>query len=160
MIPPAVLILPLFFIVRDLGGVDTYWALIVPGLANPVGIFMMRGFIQGLPRSLEDAARLEGCSEFNIYRLIILPLVRPGLVVLGIYTFLTQYISFAWPLVVTTQEDMRVLTTGVASLRPQHDPDWGLISAGAILSMVPITIVFLMFQRRFVQANLSGALKG
>jgi ABC-type glycerol-3-phosphate transport system permease component len=160
MIPPSVLILPLFFLVRDLGGVNTYWALILPPLANPVGIFMMRGFIQGLPRNLEQAARLDDCSEFGIYWRIVLPLVKPGLVVVGIYTFLVQYTSFAWPLVITTGDNLRLLTTGLASLRTEHQPDWGLISSASLLAMVPITIVFLLFQRVFVQASLSGAVKG
>jgi ABC-type glycerol-3-phosphate transport system permease component len=161
MIPPAVLIIPLFFLVRDAGLLDTYWALILPPLANPIGIFMMRGFIDALPDDLERAARIDGCGPFRTYWHIVLPLVRPGLVVVGVYAFLIQYTNFVWPLVATSSEDLYVLTTGLARLKPSFTaPDWGLISAGSIAAMVPITVVFLLLQRQFVSASLAGALKG
>jgi ABC-type glycerol-3-phosphate transport system permease component len=160
MIPPAVLIIPLFFLVRDAGLLDTYWALILPPLANPIGIFMMRGFIDALPDDLEKAARIDGCGPFRTYWHIVLPLVRPGLVVVGVYAFLIQYTNFVWPLVATSSEDLYVLTTGLARLKPNFTaPDWGLISAGSIAAMVPITVVFLLLQRQFVAASLAGALK-
>jgi ABC-type glycerol-3-phosphate transport system permease component len=161
MIPPAVLIIPLFFLVRDAGLLDTYWALILPPLANPIGIFMMRGFIDALPDDLEKAARIDGCGPFRIYWHIVLPLVRPGLVVVGVYVFLIQYTNFVWPLVATSSENLYVLTTGLARLKPNFTaPDWGLISAGSVAAMAPITLVFLALQRQFVAASLAGALKG
>jgi len=160
MIPPAVLIVPLFFLVRDAGLLDTYWALILPPLANPVGIFLMRAYIQGLPADLENAARIDNCGPFATYWRIILPLVKPGLVVVGTYTFLIQYVNFVWPLVATSSEEMFLLTNGLASLRTRGvTQDWGLISAASVLSMIPITIVFLLFQKQFVSASLSGAVK-
>ena len=160
MIPPAVLIIPLFFLMRDAGLLDTYWALILPPLANPIGIFMMRGFIQGLPSDLDRAARIDGCGPWRTYWHVVLPLVRPGLVVVGIYTFLLQYTNFVWPLVATSSEDLYVLTTGLARLKPNFTaPDWGLISAGSIAAMLPITAIFLLLQRQFVSASLAGALK-
>jgi ABC-type glycerol-3-phosphate transport system permease component len=161
MIPPAVLIIPLFFLVRDAGLLDTYWALILPPLANPIGIFMMRGFIDALPDDLDKAARIDGCGPFRTYWHIVLPLVRPGLVVVGVYAFLIQYTNFVWPLVATSSENLYVLTTGLARLKPNFTaPDWGLISAGSVAAMVPITVVFLLLQRQFVAASLGGALKG
>jgi ABC-type glycerol-3-phosphate transport system permease component len=161
MIPPAVLIIPLFFLIRDAGLLDTYWALILPPLANPIGIFMMRGFIDALPADLEHAARIDGAGPFRTYWHVILPLVKPGLVVVGVYVFLIQYTNFVWPLVATSSEDLYVLTTGLARLKPNFTaPDWGLISAGSIAAMVPITIVFLALQRHFVTASVAGALKG
>jgi ABC-type glycerol-3-phosphate transport system permease component len=161
MIPPAVLIIPLFFLVRDAGLLDTYWALILPPLANPIGIFMMRGFIDALPEDLDKAARIDGCGPFRTYWHVVLPLVKPGLVVVGVYAFLIQYTNFIWPLVATSSEDLYVLTTGLARLKPNFTaPDWGLISAGSVAAMVPITAVFLLLQRQFVAASLAGALKG
>lgn len=159
MIPFAAILVPLFFLVRDLGILNTYWALILPPLANPLGIFMMRSFIEQLPNDLENAARLDGCSEFQIYWRIIMPLVKPGLVVLGVYTFMTQYTSFLWPLVAVNSDEMRVLTTGLSSLKAINGIDWGLISAGGVLTMVPITIFFVLFQRYFIASSLAGALK-
>jgi multiple sugar transport system permease protein len=159
MVPMAVLIVPLFFMVRTFGWLDTYWALIIPPLANPIGTFMMWAYIRGLPGDLENAARLDNCNPLQVYWHIILPLVKPGLVVVGIYTFLIQYTNFVWPLVVTSNEDMYVLTTGLASLHTQYLTDWGVISAASILVMVPITVVFILFQRPFVAASLTGAIK-
>lgn len=159
LVPPAALIIPLFFFVRSLGWQDSYLGLIVPCLANPVGVFMMRSFIEAVPPEIIQAARLDDAGELRIFRTIVLPLVRPGLVVLGIYVFLVQYTSFIWPLVITQSEDMRVLTTGMASMQTLFTVNWGLISAASVLALVPITLVYLMFQRQFVAASITGALK-
>lgn len=159
MIPFAATLIPTFLIVRNLNLQNSYLGLIMPGLANPIGIFMMRQFIESLPNDLENAARLDGCSEFYIYWRIILPLIRPALAVLGIFIFMTQWQSFVWPLVITNTEDMRVLTVGLASLKGQWVTDWGLVAAGSVLIMLPITLVFIFFQRYFIAASLAGALK-
>jgi multiple sugar transport system permease protein len=160
MVPPALLLIPLFFLVRDLGLLDTYWALILPPLANPVGILILYGYMRALPVELEQAARIDACGPFATYRHIVLPLIKPGLVVVGTYIFLIQYIEFVWPLVAVESDEMLLLTTGLATLRSQIQTiDWGLLSAASVLSMVPITIVFLLFQRRFVAAALTGGLK-
>lgn len=159
MIPFAATLIPTFLIVRSLHMQNSYWGLILPGLASPIGIFMMRQFIETLPNDLENAARLDGCSEFYIYWRIILPLVRPALAVLGIFTFMTQWQAFVWPLVITNTEDMRVLTVGLASLKGQWVTDWGLVAAGSVLIMLPVTLVFIFFQRYFIAASLAGALK-
>jgi ABC-type glycerol-3-phosphate transport system permease component len=159
MIPFAATLIPTFLIVRNLNLQNSYLGLIMPGLANPIGIFMMRQFIESLPNDLENAARLDGCSEFYIYWRIILPLIRPALAVLGIFIFMTQWQSFVWPLVITNTEEMRVLTVGLASLKGQWVTDWGLVAAGSVLIMLPITLVFIFFQRYFIAASLAGALK-
>ncbi len=159
MIPFAATLIPTFLIVRNLQMQNSYWGLILPGLASPIGIFMMRQFIESLPNDLENAARLDGCSEFYIYWRIILPLVRPALAVLGIFIFMTQWQAFVWPLVITNTEDMRVLTVGLASLKGQWVTDWGLVAAGSVLIMLPVTLVFIFFQRYFIAASLAGALK-
>ena len=160
MVPTSAVIIPLFLLVRGMGLLDTYWALILPPLANPVGVFLMRNYIQSLPRDLENSARLDGCSEFSVYFRIILPLVKPGLVVLGILTFLAQYTAFLWPLLAVQDEKLQVLTTGVAEMKASiFTIDWGLVSAASVLSMVPITIMFFMFQRYFSGGSIAGALK-
>jgi ABC-type glycerol-3-phosphate transport system permease component len=159
MVPFASLLIPTFIIVRELGLLNTYWGLILPGLASPIGIFMMRQFIEALPSDLENAARLDGCSEFQIYRRVILPLVKPGLVVLGVFTFMVQWTSYLWPLVAVTKPDMATLTVGARSLTSDFTQDFGLISAAAVLSMLPMILVFIFLQRYFIAGSIAGALK-
>jgi ABC-type glycerol-3-phosphate transport system permease component len=161
MIPPALLIIPLFFLVRDAGLLDTYWALILPALANPIGIFILRAFIRGIPEELEDAARVDDASPWQIYRHVILPSIKPGLVIVASYVFLIQYVDFVWPLVATQSDSKLLVSTGLATLKPRTiNVDWGLASAASVLSMVPIALVFLAFQRRLVGGSLSAGLKG
>ena len=158
-IPISALIIPLFFVVRYLGLLNTYWALILPPLANPLGIFMARSFIVGIPDDLESSARLDGASEFTIYRRIVLPLIRPGLVVLGMFTFMLQYTSFIWPLIAVQDSERQVLAVGISGLQSAFLQDWGLLSAAMLLAAIPITLVFLPIQKAFVANDLSGALK-
>jgi ABC-type glycerol-3-phosphate transport system permease component len=159
MIPFAATLLPLYIIVREMHLTNTYWGLILPPLASPIGIFMMRSFIESLPSDLENAARLDGCSEFGIYVRVILPLIRPGLVVLGVFTFMNQWTSYLWPLVIGTKSDMYTLTVGVQSLRSLFTVNWGILSAGAVMSMLPLVIVFIFLQRYFIAGSIAGALK-
>jgi len=161
MIPPALLIIPLFFLVRDAGLLDTYWALILPALANPVGIFILRAFIRGVPEELEDAARMDDASPWQVYRHVILPSIRPGLVIVASYVFLIQYVDFVWPLIATQSDSKLLVSTGLATLKPRTiNVDWGLAGAASVLSMVPVTLVFLAFQRRLVGGSLVAGLKG
>ena len=159
MVPFASLLIPTFIIIRELGMLNTYWGLILPGLASPIGVFMMRQFIESLPSDLENAARLDGCSEFQIYLRVILPLVKPGLVVLGVFTFMVQWTSYLWPLVIVTKPEMATLTVGARSLTSTFTQDWGLNSAAAILSMLPMIFVFIFLQRYFIAGSIAGALK-
>lgn len=159
-IPVAALIIPLFFLVRDMGLLNTYWALILPALANPLGIFLLRSFIVSLPDDLLHSARLDGAGEFRIFVQIILPLISSGLVVHAIFTFMLQYTNFLWPLVAIQTESRQVLTVGIASLKSNFVVDWGLISAASLLATIPITLLFLALQRFFMAQSLSSALKG
>jgi multiple sugar transport system permease protein len=159
MVPLGVLLVPLWTVAHTLNINDSYLALILPPLANPLGVFLMRQFILSLPKDLENAARLDGVSEFGIYRRIILPLIKPGLVVLAVIIFTDQFMSFIWPLIATTKDDLQVLTVGVAALRSRGGVDYGLWSASAIMSLVPIAIFFFVLQRQFLARNLAGALK-
>ena len=164
MIPTAVLIAPLYIMVSHLpswthAGVNTYLGMILPMCASPLGVFMMRQFMSTLPEALVEAARLDGASEWQIFRKIVLPLMKPAIVVLGIFTFMFQWVNFLWPLVITTTDEMKTLTVGVASLQGQFVTNWGVISAAAVMTMLPVIIIFLIFQRWFVQASMAGALK-
>ena len=159
MVPLGVLLVPLWSVAHALGITNTYFALILPPLANPLGVFLMRQFILGLPKDLENAARLDGVSEFGIYRRIVLPLIKPGLVILAVIIFTDQFMSFIWPLVATSSDDMQVLTVGVASLRARGGVNYGLWSAAAVMSMVPIAIFFFALQKQFLARSLAGALK-
>jgi ABC-type glycerol-3-phosphate transport system permease component len=102
---------------------------------------------------------LDGCSEFQIYRKVILPLIKPGLVVLGVFTFMNQWTSYLWPLVINTRQEMMTLTVGIQSLRSLFTVDWGILSAGAVLSMLPLVLVFIFLQRFFIAGSIAGALK-
>jgi ABC-type glycerol-3-phosphate transport system permease component len=159
MVPIGALIVPLWSLVSTLGLTNTYLALILPPLANPLGAILMRQFILGLPRDLENAARLDGLSEFGIYWRIVLPLIKPGLVVLAVIIFTDQFMSFIWPLISTTSDDLQVLTVGVAALRAHGGANYGLWSASAVMSLVPVGIFFFVLQRQFLARSLAGALK-
>ncbi len=159
MMPVGALIVPLWSLVHSLGLINTYFALILPPLASPLGAILMRQFILGLPTDLENAARLDGLNEFQIYWRIILPLIKPGLVVLAVIIFTDQFMSFIWPLIATTSDNLIVLTVGVASLRAHGGVDYGLWSASAVMSLVPIAVLFFILQRQFLARSLAGALK-
>jgi ABC-type glycerol-3-phosphate transport system permease component len=158
MVPFGAVAIPLYFFANSLGIINTYWALILPPLANPIGIFLMRQFIQGLPKDLENAARLDGVSEFGIYWRIVLPLVKPGLVVLAVITFTDIYQSFFWPLIAVRSQDLLMLTTGVASLRTYGAVNYGVWSAAAVMALVPIAIFFFALQKQFLARSIAGAL--
>lgn len=159
MVPVAALLAPLYLMVKNMGLLNTYWGLILPMIVSPLGVFMMRQFISTLPEGLVEAARLDGASEWQIFWRIVLPLIKPAIVVLGIFTFMFQWVNFLWPLVATTTDDMKTLTVGIASLQGQFVTDWGKISAAAVMTMIPVVVIFLIFQRWFVRASMAGALK-
>jgi multiple sugar transport system permease protein len=164
MIPIYAIIVPLYWMISHLRLMNSYAALILPGLAAPFGVFLMRQFVQTLPSELIDASRIDGCSEWQTYRQIILPLATPGLTVLGIFSFADQWNAFFWPLVVTNTKDLYVLTVGVASLQlfdiGSGVKDYGVMMAGATWAAVPMFIIFFALQRYFLQGVTLGALKG
>ena len=164
MIPTAAIVAPLYIIVSSLpgwthAGINTYPGMVLPMVCSPLGVFMMRQFMSTLPEGLVEAARLDGAGEFQIFRKIVLPLMKPAVVVLGIFTFMMQWVNFLWPLAITTTDNMKTLTVGVASLQGQFVTNYGWLSAAAVMTMIPIIIVFLIFQKWFVQASMAGALK-
>jgi multiple sugar transport system permease protein len=160
MIPVAVTIIPTFLLVKRLGMYDNYLGLILPPLALPIGIFLMRQYLTTIPAELEDAARIDGCNEFQIYLSIILPLSKPALAVLGIFTFMNQWVALLWPVIVTNSMEMRTLTVGISILKAQWVSNWGVIMAASFGSFFPVMVVFLFFQQYFVKGLTVGAIKG
>ncbi|PWH13581.1 MAG: hypothetical protein DDG58_13805 [Ardenticatenia bacterium] len=160
MIPRAVTVIPAFFIVKDLGLLNSYPGLILPPLAMPLGVFLMRQYMRTLPSELLDASRIDGCSEFGTFWRIVLPLSKPGLAVLGIYTFMEQWRDFLWPLIVAQKDVLKTLPVGLSVFHTEFRTDYGVQMAAVLLSIVPFLIVFLFFQRYFIKGMTVGALKG
>ncbi len=160
MVPAYVTMVPLFLVTRDLHLLNTLWAVILPGTADVFGIFLMRQYIQTLPHELEDAARVDGCGELGIFFRIIMPLAKPAIAALAIFTFVAHWNNFFWPLIVLTQASKYTLPVGVASLQGEFSTDYGIIFAGAALAALPMIVFFLLFQRYFLEGVRMGALKG
>ncbi len=159
MIPWQVNIIPGFMIIRNLGWLNTFQALIIPNLANAFGIFLCRQYVMSIPNDLLEAARIDGCSEFTIYRKIILPLLQPALATLAIFTFLAQWNSFVWPLVVIHSSQMRTIPLIIAVLNGQFGANFAMIMAGAVVVTVPMIVVFLLFQRQFIKGVVLTTLR-
>jgi multiple sugar transport system permease protein len=160
MIPIHVTFIPLYLIVRELGLIDSIWALILPGTANAFGIFLMRQYIQTLPSELEDAARIDGCSEFGVFWNVILPLCKPAIAALAIFTFVRNWNDFLWPVIALNKAQNYTLTVGVANMQNEFMTDWGIIFSGAALAALPMIIFFLIFQKYFLEGVRMGAIKG
>ncbi|MDP8258234.1 MAG: carbohydrate ABC transporter permease [Candidatus Aadella gelida] len=152
MIPWQINIIPGFVIVKNLGWLNTYKGLIIPSMAwCAFGIFLNRQFIYSIPDDLIDAARIDGCTEFMIYRLVILPLIKPVLATLAIFTFLQQWNNFVWPLVIIHTSHMRTLPLALAVLTGQFGANFGLVMAGAVVATVPMLVVYLLFQKYIIK---------
>ncbi|GHO42716.1 carbohydrate ABC transporter permease [Ktedonospora formicarum] len=160
MVPAYVTLVPMYLVTRNLHLLNTLWAVILPGLANVFGIFLMRQYIQTLPSELLDAARIDGCGELRVFWHIILPLSKPAIGALAIFTFVRHWNDFLWPLIVLTDSTAYTLPVGVAGLQGEFSTDYGIIFAGAALAALPMIIFFLIFQRYFLEGVRMGALKG
>ncbi len=160
MVPAYVTIIPMYLVTRNLHLLNTLWAVILPGTADVFGIFLMRQYIQTLPSELEDAARVDGCSELGVFMRIVLPLSKPAIGALAIFTFVRHWNDFFWPLLVLISTNKYTLTVGVAGLQGEFNTDYGVIFAGAALAALPMIIFFLAFQRYFLEGVRMGALKG
>ena len=161
MIPPQVNIIPLFFVMREFHWIDTYWALIVPGLFGGFGIFLLRQWFKGLPTDLEDAAKIDGCNPLQTYWKIAMPLALPAIATLGIFTFITTWNSFMWPLIVTNSDTMRTLPVGLAIFKGsfRETTQWGQLMACAVISVIPVIGVFLLGQKYFIKGIMAGGVK-
>ncbi|PYI57146.1 carbohydrate ABC transporter permease [Paenibacillus flagellatus] len=161
MIPAQVTLIPLYVLVINVFDLaDTYTAIILPSIVTVGNIFLMKQYMSTLPTSLIHAARIDACSEFGIFRKIILPMAKPGLAVLAIFTFVAHWNDFFWPLLVTRSTEMRTIQVGLASFRFAEATDYGAIMAGATVGALPMIILFFALQKYFLQGITIGAVKG
>ena len=152
MIPWQVNIIPGFILVKKLGWINTYRGLIIPTLGwGAFGIFLSRQFIYSIPDDLIDAAKIDGCGEFRIYISVILPLIKPVLATLAIFTFIQQWGNLVWPLVITTSREMKTIPVALATLSSQTSSNFGMLMAAAVVATVPMLIVFLIFQKYIIK---------
>jgi len=160
MVPPVMNFVPNYIIVDRLGWLDTYAALIFPGLGGVFGVFLLRQFFLGIPRDLEDAARIDGAGPLRIYWTIVLPLAKPALVTLAIFTFMGHWNDFLWPLIVMNDPEMLTLPPGLALFQGKYITFYGKLMAGAMISALPVLIVFLFAQRFFIKGISLTGMKG
>jgi multiple sugar transport system permease protein len=160
MVPSHVMLVPKFMLLNAFGLINTYTGLIAPAVVQVVGLFLMKQFFESIPRQLEEAARIDGCNRFQIFWKVVLPLSKPALAALGIYTFQGNWNEFLWPLVVSTTSDMFTLPVGLAMFRYEFKVEWTMLMAGSMLITLPTLIIFLTFQRLFIQGVATTGLKG
>jgi len=160
VVPGQVGMLPLFLLLREMGLLNSYWGVLVPGMASIFGIFLVRHYAESIPDALLDAARVDGAGEFRIFWQIALPLCRPILVTLAVATFMGTWNDFLWPLVVLSDDRLYTLPVALAGLFGEHVQDTELMMAGAVVTVLPVMVVFLALQRYYVAGITAGSLKG
>lgn len=160
MIPFQIVMIPLYILVVQLGLRNTYLGVIFPSIASAFGIFLLRQAMQGVPKELEEAARMDGCSELGIWWHIMIPAVRPALVTLAIFVFIGSWSDFLWPLIVLDRPEYYTLPLGVANLAGTFSLDWRLIAAGSVISIAPVLLLFLLVQRFIIPTDISSGVKG
>ncbi|MCX5205148.1 carbohydrate ABC transporter permease [Streptomyces sp. NBC_00237] len=159
IVPAQITLVPLFRTMAELHWLNTYQAVVLPNLALPFGIFLMRQSMSGLPKELLDSGRIDGCGEFRLFLRVALPPMRPALAALAIFLFLYQWNDFVWPLIVLRASTSFTIPVALASLQGLDETDYGAILAGTAIAAVPMAVVFLALQRHFVSGLLAGAVK-
>lgn len=160
VIPAQVAMIPLFVLMKDLGLVNTYGGVIVPSMASIFGIFLVRQYAMSIPDELLEAARMDGASEWRVFVSIVLPLLTPILVTLAIFSFLSAWNDFMWPLIVLTDEGLQTLPVALAGLSREHVQDSEMMMAGSVLTVLPVLVLFLALQRYYIEGILVGSIKG
>jgi putative chitobiose transport system permease protein len=160
MIPFQIVMIALYILIVQLGLKNTYLGVIFPDIASAFGIFLLRQAFQGVPKELEEAARMDGCSELGLWWNIMLPAIRPALVTLAIFVFIGSWSDFLWPLIVLDRPEYYTLPLGVANLAGTFSLDWRLIAAGSVISIAPILLLFLFVQRYIVPTDAGSGVKG
>lgn len=158
-IPVQVAMLPLFLLIKSLGLVNSYGGVIIPGLASIFGIFLVRQYALAIPDDLLDAARIDGAGELRVFRSIVLPTIRPVLATLALWTFLATWNDFMWPLIVLSDDRRYTLPVALAGLVGEHSQDVELMMAGAVITVLPVLVLFLMLQRYYVEGVTEGSVK-
>lgn len=159
MIPFEVILVPLYKICHSVGLTGNYWGLIIPFIVSPFGLYLMKQFCHGIPVELMEAAFLDGCSDLGVFARVILPQMKPALSALAIFTFMGNWNSYIWPLVVIESKNMRTLPIGLAAMQSDFGTRYGLIMAGATLAIWPVVLVFLLAQRQFIEGVALTGLK-
>ena len=159
VIPAQVTMLPLFLLLNKMGLINTYFGVIIPGMASIFGIFLIRQFALGIPDSLLEAARMDGAGDFRIYWSLILPLCKPILITLAIFTFMGTWNDFLWPLIVMTDESMYTLPVALANLSGEHVQDTELMMAGSVMTILPVLLVFAAVQKYYIAGIMAGSVK-
>jgi multiple sugar transport system permease protein len=160
VLPVQVAMLPLFLLLKNMGMINTYWGVIIPGLASIFGIFLVRQYALSIPDEMLDAARVDGASELRIFWSIVVPGIVPILATLAIWTFLATWNDFMWPLIVLSDEAKYTLPVALANLSGEHVQDTELMMAGSVITVVPVMLVFLFLQRYYIQGVMAGSVKG
>lgn len=160
VVPAQVAMLPLFLLLKEIGLINTYWGVILPSTAGVFGIFLIRQYALSIPDELLDAARMDGASEWKIYWSVVLPLCRPILVTLAIFTFMASWNDFMWPLIVLNDNDMYTLPVALANMAGEYVQETELMMAGAVVTVLPVMLVFVVLQRYYLQGILQGSMKG
>lgn len=160
MIPGSFYILPQYLLIQKMGLLNTIPALFIPKLFSAFGTFLLRQFFMSLPKELEDAARLDGCNHFMIYSRIMLPLVKSGLVSLGILTFKYAWNDLMWPLIVNNTPDKMTLSAGLSYLQGQFTTNYPVMMAGAVMAVLPLLLLFIIFQKQFIEGVAMSGIKG
>lgn len=160
IIPAQVGMMPLFLMLKSMGVINTYAGALVPWIASVFGIFLVRQFALSIPDEMIEAARVDGASEFRIFRSIVMPVLQPVLVTVALFTFLTSWNDFMWPLIVLTGEQNYTLPVALAALSREHVQDNEMMMAGAVVTTIPVLLLFLALQRFYIQGMLSGSVKG
>ncbi len=159
MVPAHVTMIPSFMILHWMGLIDTYGALILPGLASAFGTFLLRQFFLSIPRELEEAAFIDGCGRLRVLWQIIVPLARPALATLAIFTFMGVFNDFLWALVVVNSQKLYTVQLGLATFRDRYSTEWGSLMAGSVVATLPILVVFFFAQKHFIQGIALSGLK-
>ena len=160
VIPAQVAMLPLFLLLKYISLVNSYAGVIVPGMATVFGIFLVRQYARGIPDELMEAARIDGAGEWRIFLQIVMPLLKPIMVTLAIFSFLAAWNDFMWPLIVLTGQEHYTLPIGLASLAREHSQDSELMMAGSVVTVLPVLVLFLAMQRYYLEGLLLGSVKG
>jgi multiple sugar transport system permease protein len=160
VLPVQVAMLPLFLLLKNMGLINTYWGVIIPGLSSIFGIFLVRQYALSIPDEMLDAARVDGASELRIFWSIVVPGIMPILATLSIWTFLATWNDFMWPLIVLSDASHYTLPVALANLSGEHVQDTELMMAGSVLTVIPVMLVFLFLQRYYIQGVMAGSVKG
>lgn len=160
MIPTEMLVIPWYVMAKNFGWLDSYWGIMFPGMMTAFGTFLMKQFFETVPTDFLEAARVDGLNEFTIFWRIALPLVTPALSALAIFTFLSNWTAFIWPLIVTTSKELYTLPVGLASFAVESQIQWELIMTGAALATLPTLAIFMLLQRYIVRGVVLAGLKG